>query len=80
MLLLPYHLIKVSVGEIISIRPASLAKPLFKTFDEKMKEVKVPEWLSFDAEKKEGKVVAAPRYEPRDNHFDLKAVLEFYSR
>ena len=71
---------QVVIGKIISIRPASLVKPLFKTFDEKMKEVKIPEWLSYDADKKEGKVVAAPHYEPRDNHFDLKAVLEFYSR
>jgi len=71
---------QVAIGKIVSIRPASLGKPLFKTLDEKMKEVKIPEWLSYDADKKEGKVVAAPRYEPRDNHFDLKAVLEFYSR
>jgi len=68
------------VGEKISIRPRSVGKPLFKTHDEKMKEVKVPEWLSYDAEKKEAKVVGVPKYEPRDNHFDIKAVLEFYSR
>jgi hypothetical protein len=30
--------------------------------------------------KREAKVVGAPKYEPRDNHFDIKAVLEFYSR
>jgi small subunit ribosomal protein S4 len=71
---------EVKVGEIITIRPGSLVKPLFKTFDEKMKEVKIPEWLSYDADKKEAKATGAPKYEPRDNHFDIKAVLEFYSR
>ena len=71
---------QVSVGETLSIRGGSLAKPLFKTLDEKMKEVKVPEWLAYDAEKKEAKVTGKPKYEPRDNHFDIKAVLEFYSR
>lgn len=71
---------QVAAGDIVSIRPGSLAKPLFKTLDEKMKEVKVPEWLSYDGEKKEAKVTGAPKYEPRDNHFDIKAVLEFYSR
>ena len=71
---------EVSVGEVISIRPGSAGKPLFATLVEKMKEVKVPAWLSYDAEKKEAKVVGAPKYEPRDNHFDIKAVLEFYSR
>lgn len=71
---------EVSVGEVISIRPGSAGKPLFATLVEKMKEVKVPAWLSYDAEKKEAKVTGAPKYEPRDNHFDIKAVLEFYSR
>ena len=71
---------EVKVGEIVSIRPGSVGKPLFKTLDEKMKEVKIPEWLSYDAEKKEAKVTGVPKYEPRDNHFDIKTVLEFYSR
>jgi len=71
---------EVSVGEILSIRPGSVGKPIFATLAEKMKEVKVPAWLSYDAEKKEAKIVGAPKYEPRDNHFDIKAVLEFYSR
>ncbi len=70
----------VAVGEIISIRPGSAGKPLFATLAEKMKEVKVPSWLSYDVEKKDAKVMGAPKYEPRDNHFDIKAVLEFYSR
>ena len=68
------------IGEKISIRPRSVGKPLFKTHDEKMKEVKVPAWLAYDADKKEASVVGVPKYEPRDNHFDIKSVLEFYSR
>ena len=71
---------RVDKKDIIAIRPGSVKKPLFATLDEKMKEVKVPEWLSYDAEKREAKVVGVPTYSPRDNQFDLKVVLEFYSR
>lgn len=70
----------VSVGDVITIRPASLKKPVFATFDEKMKEAKVSSWLSFDAEKREVKITATPKYSSGEQAYDLRAVIEFYSR
>lgn len=71
---------RVSEKDVVSVRPASLKKAVFNDLDERLKEVKVPEWISFDAEKKEVKVVGAPKYESGSQPFDLTAVVEFYSR
>ncbi|HUD04148.1 MAG TPA: 30S ribosomal protein S4 [Candidatus Paceibacterota bacterium] len=71
---------RTEVGDVITVRAASAKSPMFATFDEKMKAVKLPEWLSYDPDKKEAKVTATPRYQPQDNHFDLRLVIEFYSR
>lgn len=71
---------RTKAGEIVSIRPGSMKSPLFLTLDEKMKEVKLADWLSYDADKKEAKVTGQPRYQQQDNHFDLRPVIEFYSR
>lgn len=70
----------VSVGDVVTIRPGSLKKPVFANFEEKMKEAKVSAWLSYDAEKKEVKVTATPKYSSGEQAYDLRAVIEFYSR
>jgi len=70
----------VKVGNLISVRPSSVKKPLFATFDEKMKAVKAPTWLSYDAEKKVGTVTGTPKYVPSEHAFNLGSVVEFYSR
>lgn len=71
---------KVESGDIISVRPASFKKPVFAKYDEKMKEVKIPSWLSYDSEKKVATVTSAPKYVSGENVFDLSVVVEFYSR
>lgn len=70
----------VYTKDIITIRPLSAKSALFANLDEKLKEYKVPSWLSFDMDKKEAKITGAPDYVPKENHFDLKSVIEFYSR
>ena len=70
----------VKAGDLITVRPSSVKKPLFATFDEKMKTVKVPAWLSYDAEKKVGTVTGTPKYIPAEHPFNLGVVIEFYSR
>lgn len=69
----------VSNGEIVGVRIQSQSKPLFADFESKFKEVSIPNWLSFDLKKKEGKVVGVPKIGSGEM-FDLPAVFEFYSR
>ena len=71
---------RVSIGDIIKIRDLSLGKGVFATLDERLKTLTAPAWLSLDAGKKEGKVTAMPRSQGAELLFDMKSVLEFYSR
>lgn len=70
----------VSVGDRISIRPRSAAKPLFAKLDESWKTVKLPAWLKLDMAKKELAVDGVPTADRAELLFDVGAVLEFYSR
>lgn len=71
---------QVKIGNIISIRERSKGKPIFKDLEERLKEVKVPSWLSLDISKREGKVQGAPKYNPVEFSFDIQSILHFYSR
>jgi small subunit ribosomal protein S4 len=70
----------VFVGEKVSVRPASLKKPLFKDLDEKMKKVAFPVWLAYDHDKKSADVTGTPKHNPSELLFNLGQVIEFYSR
>lgn len=72
--------IELSEGEVVGIKEASRAGALFAGADERMKMATSPAWLAVDLEKREGKVVGQPVYNPTEHVFDLGAVLEFYSR
>jgi small subunit ribosomal protein S4 len=71
---------RLSMGDVIGLREASVGKALFSELDERLKAKTVPSWIKFDFDKKIGTVVGIPKYEGADSQFDLNAVLEFYSR
>jgi len=70
----------VSAGDLVSVRLGSFKKPIFKDYDEKMKKVSIPAWISYDAEKKLAKLVSVPKWNPVEHLFNLGQVIEFYSR
>ncbi len=71
---------ELSKGDVITIRPGSLKKPLFATLDEKLKTQTAPAWLGFDAKKKEAVVAGEPKMEKDLLQFNMAAIIEFYSR
>lgn len=71
---------RISVGDIISIREGSAGKGLFVSLPERLKDITVPAWLSLEADKKEGVVKKMPSIGGAELLFDIKSVLEFYSR
>jgi len=71
---------KLKIGDIVSIRPASLSKPLFANLDEKLADRKIPAWIAFDMKKKSAEIQGMPKMEHAELLFDLGAVVEFYSR
>lgn len=69
---------EIKPGDVIRIREGSKSKKIFDQLAEKIKDYNPPSWLSFDAGKMEGKILAKPKNV--ETFLDLNAVLEFYSR
>ncbi len=70
----------LKIGDKIEITARSQNKPLFANVDERIKNVTIPSWMKFDAEKKVAEVQGMPAYVKTENMFDLNTVIEFYSR
>lgn len=70
----------LSAGDKFSPRAGSAGRGVLATFDERFKDMTLPNWLSYDAEKKEVSVVGAPQAPGVDLMFDLGAIIEYYRR
>ena len=70
----------VSLGEKIGIREGSKNKAIFGKLAEELKNTKAPAWLLVDADAREIKVAGEPVAEQSDLLFDVRSVLEFYTR
>jgi len=71
---------EVSTGDLISIREGSKKKVLFAKLDDALKATKAPAWLTVDADKKVITVAGEPAAEMTDLLFDVRSVLEFFTR
>ena len=69
---------KIRVNDLISIRPQSREYAMFKDLGESLKKYEAPSWLSVDAGKLEGKVVALPK--DFETSFDVNMVVDYYSK
>jgi small subunit ribosomal protein S4 len=72
-----YH---VKVGDVISLREKSSQNKNFATLAERMKNKNVPDWLFFDSKEMSLKVIDIPLIEKFSLDFDMKSIIEFYSR
>jgi small subunit ribosomal protein S4 len=71
---------EVSVGDKMAIREGSKNKPLFSKIEEALKAIKVPAWISVNPETREIKIEGEPTVDATELLFDVKSVLEFYTR
>jgi small subunit ribosomal protein S4 len=71
---------EVSVGDKLAIREGSKKKGIFSRLDEEMKTVKVPAWMSVDPGTREISIEGEPSTDASELLFDVKSVLEFYTR
>lgn len=80
----PSHQLKS--GDVVAIRPQSLRLGIAKQAENNaatenaQKGRNVPTWLSYNEEKREGKLVASPLYGEMASDLNFGAILEFYSR
>lgn len=68
------------VGDIISIKPNAALKKIFENLSQTLQKYEAPAWLALDVAKMEGKIVRKPTKEDIKTQFDLKMIVEFYSR
>ena len=69
----------VKVGDVITLRPTSAEKDMFKALREGTS-VLTPKWLTFDAPNLTGTVNALPAREDIDLQLQENMIVEFYSR
>lgn len=73
---------EVKVGDVIVIKSTKLEKNYWKNLNETLAERQktVPHWLSLDAKKGEGKVIAMPLPQDVGVSVDPQMVVEYYSK
>ncbi|MFZ5365335.1 MAG: 30S ribosomal protein S4 [Patescibacteria group bacterium] len=67
-------------GDQISLREKSLKTPLFVNLSEGVKTGELVSWLHLDPKTLVAKVVDVPNYEKSVKEFEMKQIIEFYSR
>ncbi|HQB18439.1 MAG: 30S ribosomal protein S4 [Minisyncoccales bacterium] len=71
---------RVSVGDVISIREGSKETEILKIIPETMKKYQVPQWLTYDPLKIEGKLSRIPTSEDVQLPSEVSTIFEHYSR
>jgi small subunit ribosomal protein S4 len=72
---------EVKIGNVISINSYKKNKNYFKNLEQIIKNKKnFPDWISFDAEKIEGKITNNPAKNDVEINVDAQVVVEYYSR
>jgi len=71
---------QLKVGDLIEIKPQKLKKKIFQNLKERLKNVQIPEYLEFDLEKLQARVVSKPKVEDLGIPVDLHSIFEFYTK
>ncbi|MFH2136812.1 MAG: 30S ribosomal protein S4 [Patescibacteria group bacterium] len=71
---------QVKIGDVISIKTSVAGKKIFQNLPQTLAKHEPPAWLALDATKIEGKVLRKPTKDDMKTQFDLKMIIEFYSR
>lgn len=71
---------QVTIGDVVSIREGSKKKALFAKLDEEIAASAAPAWIKVNAEKKEIIIDGEPSADMSNLLFNVRSVLEFYTR
>ena len=71
---------QVKKGDVIKIKPGKQKKKVFQNLAQALKKQRLPEWLVFDAQTFEAKVVSDPFLGPENLPAEISTIFEFYSR
>lgn len=71
---------QVRIGDVITIREGSKNKGIFSKLDDELKNAQFPSWLVVNSDSKEIKIEGEPTTDMGELLFDVRSVLEFYTR
>ena len=71
---------RVRPGQAVSIVEGSRSKGSFSNLDITLKKQEVPAWLTLEAEKRAGQVATLPVAEDVVRLYNIKSIVEYYSR
>ncbi len=72
--------IQVSEKDDISVKESKKNKALFLDFEERFKDVIVPEWIIVDPKTFSVKIKGLPIYKPNEVSFDIQEVIQSFKR
>lgn len=71
---------QVKSNQTIAIRAKSQKSKVFEGLSDKLAKLELPSWLAVDATQLTGKILNPPKPEDSKVNFDIKKIIEFYSR
>ncbi len=70
----------VEPGDVLRVHPTSRRRPYFRSLRQSLQDVIPPDWLSFDPEAMEARVLALPSREMLQVPFHEQLIVGYYSR
>ena len=70
----------VKSGDVVKWRETSTKTEYYKRVAEEIEERSIPDWLSLDKESMTGRVLNLPGKDDIEAEFNMKAIVEYYSR
>jgi small subunit ribosomal protein S4 len=71
---------QVKVNDVISIKPSSRTKAIFRYLQDTLSKHETPNWLKLNPKDFSGQVIALPKMGDMQYNFDIKTIIEYYSR
>jgi small subunit ribosomal protein S4 len=71
---------RLKIGDEISISEPSKKMPHFQSLMSRLAKYEPPLWISSDVKRLQGKIISQPTHEHIAPVFDVKQIIEFYSR
>lgn len=75
---IPSYIVKAK--DVITARKESEGKGVLANFDERFKDITLPQWLSWNKESKAVTVTGVPKSNPSELMFDMAQIIEYYRR
>ncbi|MEK7150964.1 MAG: 30S ribosomal protein S4 [Patescibacteria group bacterium] len=71
---------QVRAGQVVAIAARSQSKGAFQNLDATLQKQKAPDWLTLEPAKREGVVMSLPKVEDVVRSYNIKSIIEFYSK